>query len=905
MTPPSADNTEPASEPVSKNGAVAANESVDTEMVDAPAEPARPPSPSSEPATDAKESTTASIAEPAEPTQPPKSPKAAEVAKTAEVTSTAESSSKAIDTPETAHGTEKKELASDAENKKEEAAAVEASAGAGVEDSKKPEDTKIAISSGALPNDLPLTTPTVPMSQMALDTSQETTAEPSTVDTSMTDAPSQSSKVAREREEDEEEPAAKRARISGEGAPTTSEQQPKQAPSAPSDAMVLDPPAAAPVTQSKPTANGSPVSLSVDGRPRKLNDPVLANNPITSYQNREIRKVLGLVKKTKTGQHFRQPVQVLWPMVWEQYRQLIARPVDISFIEQNLRDGKYDTLGHFKKDVDLLQANATTFNGATHDVTTWAKSTVSQIDERLAAIPAEEPSRPSKQEPKHMPSRHAEPRQAPPPKKESRPVTSLPTEKSKDSQIYALLPSGLPNIRRDSTKNDGDRPKRPIHPPKNKDIGFQPKTSKNKRKPELRFCEEVLKDVTSNKNWLNNQWFLEPVDPVALNIPTYHSVVKQPMDLGTMKQKLQGGEYESAKDFKADFGLIVKNCIKFNGEDHAVTVAAKELEKSFEKKWSEKSSWMAKHAQPAPAPASAASPRRGVKDEDSEDEEASEAEAEEAAGSDVKELQRAIEALSNKHKQEREQLDKKLNSNNPDKHDIEMHQNIISYLQTQMVDKRQALNKALENKKTTQPKTSKKKASSGGAVVGSSAPKKSSGSHAPPKKSSGGGSASKKPAKKKLNEEEKEIVSEAIARLESQALDKAIAIIKKDTGLKETEDDELELDMDQLSDDALVKLFDLVVKAFPFYKDQLKKYDPAPAPAHNSNAAKAAKPKKNKPMGKAEQERKLEQLRELKNSYKRPGSGSQEPLPSVEHNDGNMSGHHQDDSDEASSSEEE
>lgn len=111
--------------------------------------------------------------------------------------------------------------------------------------------------------------------------------------------------------------------------------------------------------------------------------------------------------------------------------------------------------------------------------------------------------------------------------------------------------------------------------------------------------------------------------------------------------------------------------------------------------------------------------------------------------------------------------------------------------------------------------------------------------------------------------------------------------------------------MDQLSDDALVKLFDLVIKAFPAYKEQLKKYEPAPAPSHSSSANKATKPKKNKPMGKAEQERKLEQLRELKNSYKRPGSGSQEPLPSVEHHDTHMGGHHQDDSDEASSSEEE
>ncbi|KAF3766184.1 hypothetical protein M406DRAFT_88983, partial [Cryphonectria parasitica EP155] len=474
-------------------------------------------------------------------------------------------------------------------------------------------------------------TPTVPMSEMALDASQEAATASSTVDTSMTDAPSQNStKVARERDEDDdEEPAAKRARTSGEQDPPA--EAIEAAPSTTSDAMVVDKPAdvseagpasaSAPASEAQPASTGSPVSLSVDGRARKLNDPALANNPITVYQNREIRKVLGLVKKTKSGQHFRQPVQVLWPTVWDQYRQLIARPVDISFIEQNLRDGKYDTIGQFRRDVELLQANATTFNGATHDVTNWAKSTVSQIYERLAAIPAEEPAKP-----------------------------------------------------------------RPIHPPKNKDIGFQPKTTKNKKKPELRFCDEVMKDIISSKNWVNNQWFMEAVDPVALNIPTYHSVVKQPMDLGTMKDKLQRGEYESAKDFKSDFGLIVKNCVKFNGEDHPVTAAAKELEQIFEKKWSEKASWLSKHAQTSAPPVAATSPRGGAKEEDTEEDEASEAEPQDSASPDVKEIQRSIDALSSRLKQERAELDKKLMSNNPDKLDIDMHQGIINHLQSQMVD---------------------------------------------------------------------------------------------------------------------------------------------------------------------------------------------------------------------------
>lgn len=768
MTPPSADSVGPNDAPA-KLEPTESNEVKDTEMVDASVESAKPPSPPAEPVADA-------AVPPAEPVEP---------------------SSEAAQSPAATVA-----AALDGEKEKPDAEAAEPSPGAQSRDGTQVIDTQATGSSGVAPGDL--VTPTVPMSQMALDTFQGAAAQPLTADTSMTDAPSQASaKVAREREEeDDEEPAAKRARTSGEEAAAAEKAgpaSPAPTPSVATDAMAVDPPAEAaaeapaPSARPKPASTGSPVPLSVDGQARKLNDAALANNPITAYQNREIRKVLGLVKKTKFGQHFRQPVQVLWPGVWEQYRQLIERPVDISFLEQNLRDGKYETMGHFRRDVELLEANATTFNGAAHDVTGWAKNTVSQIYERLAAIPAEEPAKPVKQDTKQMPTRHAEPRHPPPAKKESRPSVSSPVaEKSSDSQIYALLPSGIPNIRRDSTKNDNDRPKRPIHPPKNKDIGFQPKMTKNKKKPELRFCEEVLKDVTSNKNWIHNQWFMEPVDPVAMNIPTYHSVVKQPMDLGTMKEKLQRGEYETARDFKADFGLIVKNCARFNGDDHLVTAAAKELEKIFEKKWSEKSSWMSKHAESAVAAATAAPPsatNSRAKEDENEDDEASEAEPQGGLGAEIEETQRAIGTLSSRLKQERGELDKKLNSQNPDKTDIDMHQGIINHLQSQMIDKRQALNKLMEAKKVPPPKAPKKKAAAGGSggsgATGSSAPKKTGGAQGGTKKAAGGGAVAKKPpVKKKLNEEEKEIVSEAIARLEGKALDNAIGIIKKDTGLQ-------------------------------------------------------------------------------------------------------------------------
>lgn len=764
MTPPAAESAD-AVESTKPSKDADENEVKDTEMVDAPAESAQAPSPPAEPA--AKSSPTAE--KPAEPAA--EEPK--ETSAPVEASSTTEQPPPAA---EAAKETVEAEVSIENDKEMSEAPAKEPEAKA-----EQGEDTQATAASEAAASDAVSPGANAPKSPK--DESQEAASVPLTVDTSMTDAPSQNSaKIARDRDEDfDDEPLAKRVRTSGEDGAQGKAAQAQPATSGGQDAMAIDPPSEAPApasgsaTPARPAQAGASVGLSVNGKSRKLTDPALANNAITGYQNREIKKVLALVKKTKSGQMFRASVQTLWPGVWEQYRSLIKRPVDISFIEQNLRDNKYPTMADFRTDVELIIENATKFNGSDHDVTRAAKATVDGIYMRLAEASAEEPAKPVKQDVKQMPTRHAEPRhqQPPPQKKEARPAASSPAEKISDSPVFAVPASGVPTIRRDSTKNAGDRPKRPIHPPKNKDLGFQPKNTKNKRKPEMKFCEEVLKELKHTKNWALNQFFLEPVDPVALNIPTYHSVIKQPMDLGTMTAKLDSGEYESANAFKSDFHLMVKNCVKFNPDGHPVHLAGKDLEKLFEKKWSEKAAWMSKHAQATAPPAAATSPRGAPKDdEEGEDE----SEPEQDSSVDIQEAQRKLDHAMARLKKENEELNSQLFSDNPDSASIDLSRTVIQTLQDEIIKRRAEVNSAREKKPTQASKPSKKKAS--GTSAG---PKKPAGNANPPKKASGG--QTKKPAKKRLTDEEKEIVSDAIGRLDGNSLTKAIDIIKKDTNL--------------------------------------------------------------------------------------------------------------------------
>lgn len=770
MTPPAADSTGAAE--AAKNGddagASEAPDTKDTDMIDAPTESAQAPSPPAEPVSNPSPKPDPSPEAVAE--------KPAEAATTAAPAGSTESekpSSPTAQSPTAAEPAEKPvaaEPSPDADKEKPRAPADEPKAG-----TEKTEDKDATVTATTK---APAGGSVSPLSKPAPDVSPKTTPAPVTVDTTMTDAGSQASaKMARGRDEDDEEPAAKRVRTSGEDAGKGEVSQ-----SAAPDAMDIDkpdkpaaPPAPAPASRSAPTS-ASPVPLTVNGQTRKLNDPALANNTITSYQNREIKKVLGLVKKTKHGQLFRTAVRNLWPGIWESYRSTISRPVDISFMEQNLRDNKYKTMADFRADVELLHENSGRFNGVDHDVTRAAKSTAHQIYARLSEVPAQEPSRPSTKEVKQMPSRHAEHRSnPPPPKSKPRPVASLPAEKVSDSPVFAIPPSGVPTIRRDSTKNNSDRPKRPIHPPKNKDLGFQPKNPKNKRKPEMKFCEEVLRELKHGKHYTFNQWFLEPVDPVALNIPTYHSIIKQPMDLGTMSEKLDNGQYESANAFKADFNLVVKNCFKFNPEGTVANMAGRDLEKVFEKKWSEKGAWMSKHTQASAHAASATSPRGATRDDDDDDDGDSEPEKENASA-DVQKAEQALTTIQERLKKEQDNLDKQLYSSEPDAMAIEISRGIIKHLQDEMVKKRAELN-TLREKKPMQAKPAKKKAAGGAA----SAPKKSSGNTGgAPKKPT---APAKKPTKKRLSDEEKEIVSDAISRLEGPSLTRAIEIIKRDTNL--------------------------------------------------------------------------------------------------------------------------
>ncbi|ELW72633.1 Bromodomain testis-specific protein [Tupaia chinensis] len=99
-----------------------------------------------------------------------------------------------------------------------------------------------------------------------------------------------------------------------------------------------------------------------------------------------------------------------------------------------------------------------------------------------------------------------------------------------------------------------------------------------KENEQLRHCNEILKEMLAKKH-LSYAWpFYNPVDVNALGLHNYYDIVKNPMDLGTIKRKMDNQEYKDAYEFAADVRLMFMNCYKYNPPDHEVVSMARMLQ---------------------------------------------------------------------------------------------------------------------------------------------------------------------------------------------------------------------------------------------------------------------------------------------------------------------------------------
>jgi len=116
-------------------------------------------------------------------------------------------------------------------------------------------------------------------------------------------------------------------------------------------------------------------------------------------------------------------------------------------------------------------------------------------------------------------------------------------------------------------------------------------TSKSSKKKSLRtpkidkdmsVCQTLLSELGGH----DESWpFLNPVN--TKQFPTYKKIIKSPMDINTIKKKLNEGSYKVREEFKEDVQLIFTNCKRYNEDESPVGRAGHLMKLFFESRWAE------------------------------------------------------------------------------------------------------------------------------------------------------------------------------------------------------------------------------------------------------------------------------------------------------------------------------
>jgi len=270
---------------------------------------------------------------------------------------------------------------------------------------------------------------------------------------------------------------------------------------------------------------------------RRIEIPPNGIGGLTKDQARFCLAIIRSLKKRRDADPFLYPVDPVALKIPD-YPTIIKNPMDISTVERKLNEGLYSSPNQFISDVQLIWDNCYLYNGRDAPISLMAQTLEKTFNTQIKNMPTEKEKQPSRKQNDTRQKRE-----------------------SMSSNVEAALAK-----KRNRIAND----------------------------PQMKFCHTVLKELYKKQHQSYAFPFYEPVDWVALKIPDYPEIIKQPMDLSTVKKKLENHQYETAKQFEDDVRLMFRNCYKYNPPKNPVYAMGKALERVFNNKWTE-----------LPAPASA------------------------------------------------------------------------------------------------------------------------------------------------------------------------------------------------------------------------------------------------------------------------------------------------------------
>ncbi|KAH8327117.1 hypothetical protein KR074_003126, partial [Drosophila pseudoananassae] len=109
-----------------------------------------------------------------------------------------------------------------------------------------------------------------------------------------------------------------------------------------------------------------------------------------------------------------------------------------------------------------------------------------------------------------------------------------------------------------------------------------PRMSVKQSSAEINACKAIIKSLFGN-SYKHIAWvFYEPLDAQLLALYDYHEIVKEPMDLSTVRHRISSGCYQNAADFAKDVRLIFYNTYLYTKPGHLCYEMAKKLQIVFE-----------------------------------------------------------------------------------------------------------------------------------------------------------------------------------------------------------------------------------------------------------------------------------------------------------------------------------
>ncbi|KAI1393969.1 putative Bromodomain testis-specific protein [Hypoxylon trugodes] len=112
----------------------------------------------------------------------------------------------------------------------------------------------------------------------------------------------------------------------------------------------------------------------------------------------------------------------------------------------------------------------------------------------------------------------------------------------------------------------------------------------------LNFCADLLGRMLSGPGFWTRLVgpFREPVRPVEDGVPDYLEKIKTPMDLSTIKDKMDRREYKDDQEFLTDVRQIFANCFTYHQPGSPMWANCEKFQKTFEEKYSTMPKWIAK-----------------------------------------------------------------------------------------------------------------------------------------------------------------------------------------------------------------------------------------------------------------------------------------------------------------------